>query len=140
MADRVYKRGLTYGVFDLIHTGHINLLQRARGLCDYLIVGVQDDEGVMKMKPRPILTTRERVELVRSLKIADEVIVYHESTEPSDFDLKFDVYIHGEDWAEQTDRNRVMAYFKEKGVDLVLLPRTSGISTSEIIRRIKEQR
>ena len=85
MANRVYKRGLTFGVFDLLHTGHINLLQKARGLCDYLVVGVQLDEGVEKMKPRPILSTQERVELVKSLKIADEVVTYFESVDSSEF-------------------------------------------------------
>lgn len=136
----MYKKGLTYGVFDLLHTGHIKLLQRARKLCKYLIVGVQEDEAVMKMKPKPILTTQERVELVESLGIADEVVTYFESTMPSDFQThNFDVYIHGEDWAEQTDRSAVIKYFKDNNIDLVLLPRTGGISTSEIIYRIKER-
>jgi len=134
----MYKKGLTFGVFDLLHTGHINLLQRARGLCDYLIVGVQEDEGVEKMKPRPILTTRERVELVESLHIADKVVTYFESVDSTPFKrLEFDVYIHGDDWAEQTDRSEVLKYFDSKNIKLELLPRTPGLSTSDIIFRIK---
>lgn len=137
----MYKRGLTYGVFDLLHTGHIKLLQRARGLCDYLIVGVQEDEGVMLQKPRPILSTEERVKLVRSLGIADEVVTYYNSVGPGDFSVhKIDAYIHGEDWKEQTDRSKVLKYFEDNNIDLVLLPRTSGISTSDIIYRIKKYR
>ena len=141
MANRVYKRGLTFGVFDLLHTGHINLLQKARGLCDYLVVGVQLDEGVEKMKPRPILSTQERVELVKSLKIADEVVTYFESVDSSEFEkVDFDVYIHWEDWGEQTDWSKVLEYFEKKGIELILLPRTRGISTSDIIFRIKKYR
>lgn len=135
-----YKRGLTFGVFDLLHTGHINLLYKARELCDYLIVGVQKDEGVLKMKPLPILSTEERVELVKSLRIADEVIIYDESIDPSAFEgIDFDVYIHGEDWAKQTDRTKVIESFKKRNIEIVLLPRTKGVSTSEIIERISKR-
>ena len=93
------------------------------------------------MKPRPILSTQERVELVKSLKIADEVVTYFESVDSSEFEkVDFDVYIHGEDWGEQTDRSKVLEYFEKKGIELILLPRTRGISTSDIIFRIKKYR
>ena len=135
-----YKVGYTGGVYDILHEGHLNLLRRARALCDHLVVGIQVDEWVAKMKPLPILNTEERVRQMKSIGIADEVVTYGDPQKPEALQrVKPDVFIHGADWEEQTDRSVVLEYMAKHGIDKVLLPRTDGISTSEIIRRIKER-
>ena len=142
MADRMRKKikGYTGGVFDLLHEGHLNLIRRAKSLCDYLVVGIQADEEVVKMKPRPILTTEERVRQMEAIGMADEVIVYYDGQKPDALKkVNPDIFIHGSDWEDQTDRSEVLKYMEEKGIKKILLPRTEGISTSEILKRIKER-
>lgn len=134
-------KGYTGGVFDLLHEGHLNLLRRARKLCDYLVVGIQADEEVIKMKPRPILNTQERVRQMQAIGIADEVIIYYDGQKPDTLKkVKPDVFIHGLDWEDQTDRSEVLKYMEEHKIKKILLPRTEGISTSEILKRIKNAR
>lgn len=134
-------KGYTGGVFDLLHEGHLNLLRRARKLCDYLVVGIQADEEVVKMKPRPILNTQERVRQMEAIGIADEVIVYYDGRKPDTLKkVKPDLFIHGIDWEEQADRSEVLKYMEEQNIKKILLPRTEGISTSEILKRIKNAR
>ena len=134
-------KGYTGGGFDLLHEGHLNLLRRARKLCDYLVVGIQADEEVIKMKPKPILNTQERVRQMEAIGIADEVIVYYDCQKPDALKkVKPDVFIHGLDWEDQTDRSEVLKYMEEHNIKKVLLPRTEGISTSEILKRIKNDR
>jgi glycerol-3-phosphate cytidylyltransferase len=142
MVYRMHKvKGYTGGVFDLLHEGHLNLLRRARKLCDYLVVGIQADEEVVKMKPRPILNTQERVRQMEAIGIADEVIVYYDGQKPDTLKkVKPDLFIHGIDWEEQTDRSEVLKYMEEQNIKKILLPRTEGISTSEILKRIKNVR
>ncbi len=129
----------TGGVFDVLHLGHLRLLARARALGDRLVVGVQADEAVCSIpgKRAPILSTEERVAQMRALPFADEVIVYHVSTNPETVArVRPDVFVHGEDWPRQTDRSRVIRYLEEHGIRLVLLPRTEGISCTDLRRRI----
>jgi len=142
MVYRMHKvKGYTGGVFDLLHEGHLNLLRRARKLCDYLVVGIQADEEVVKMKPRPILNTQERVRQMEAIGIADEVIVYYDGQKPDTLKkVKPDLFIHGIDWEEQADRSEVLKYMEEQNIKKILLPRTEGISTSEILKRIKNAR
>ena len=131
-------KGYTGGVFDILHEGHLNLIRRARELCDYLVVGVQDDSEVIKLKAKPILNTEERFRQIKALGIADEVIIYYDGTKPDHLKrIKPDIFVHGEDWIKQTDRSEVIKYMKENNIELKLLPRTEGISASDIKERIK---
>ena len=72
------KRVITYGTFDLLHYGHISLLRRAKELGDYLIVAVQDGDYILKYKPdtKILYSTEQRIELVKALRVVDEVIMY----------------------------------------------------------------
>ncbi len=122
------KKVITYGTFDLLHYGHINLLQRAKDLGDYLIVGVTSDDfdrwrGKINVKQ----SLMERVEAVRTLGIADEIIVEEYEGQKIDDIRKYDIAIFtvGSDWSGKFD------YLKEY-CDVIYLDRTEGISSSDI--------
>lgn len=122
-------RVLTYGTFDLLHHGHIRLLERAKALGDYLVVAVSTDEfneGKGKAAYHDYAT---RAELVTAIRYVDEVIPENSWDQKLDDVKKYDidVVVMGDDWAD-SDR---FDYLKEV-CELVFLPRTKGISTTEI--------
>lgn len=120
------KRVITYGTFDLLHQGHINLLRRAKELGDYLIVGVTSDSfdvGRGKLNVRN--NVLERIEAVKATNYADEVIIEDYLGQKIDDIQKYDVDIFaiGSDWEGKFD------YLKEY-CQVVYLPRTEGISST----------
>jgi glycerol-3-phosphate cytidylyltransferase len=132
-----YKVGLTIGVFDLIHIGHVNLFKNAKKHCNYLIVGVTSDKGVMQLKNRsPIYPEFDRRDIVNEFKSVDEVFI--EEQEPgleNNISIiekyKPDVFIKGSDYKGKAD------FLKQYGVDVVYLDRTEGISTTDLIKKIE---
>ena len=108
------KRIITYGTFDLLHYGHINLLRRAKELGDYLIVGISTDDFTRKEKEKNCYFT----EVCWEQKISD-VHEYH-----------IDTFVMGNDWEGKFD------YLREEGVEVIYLPRTPEISSSQIKRDI----
>ena len=127
------KKVITYGTFDLLHQGHINLLQRAKELGDYLIVGVTaDDFDKKRGKINVHQSLMERIEAVNETGLADEIIIEEYEGQKID-DVKrynVDIFTVGSDWVGKFD------YLKEY-CDVVYLPRTEGISSSQI--RTKER-
>ena len=123
------KRILTYGTFDLLHHGHIRLLKRAKALGDYLVVAVSTDEfnaGKGKESYHDYALRKEILEAIRYV----DLVIPEESWEQKVDDVKrydIDVVVMGDDWAG-SDR---FDYLKEY-CDLVFLPRTEGVSTSDI--------
>lgn len=137
------KKVLSYGVFDVLHRGHLNILTNATSLGDRLVVAVQDDAGVMASKGQaPILTLAERMDQLRALPFVDEVIEY--SAGPGkDAVAVFlrempDVVVQGDDWLYSGERTEILALFKQNRTRLILLPRTEHISSTEIKRRISD--
>lgn len=127
------KTVLTFGVYDVLHLGHVLLFNRARELGDRLIVAVQAGEVVKKYKPEvnPIYTTEERMFMVSSIKYVDEVILYND-VETDIKKIDFDVFAKGPDQIHSGFQNAVK-WCKINGKDVVVIPRTEGIS-STIIR------
>lgn len=122
------KRVLTYGTFDLLHIGHIKLLERAKALGDYLIVGVTADAfDKARGKINVVQSLAERIEAVKNTKLADEIIVEEYEGQKIDDVQRYDidVFTVGDDWVGKFD------YLKEF-CEVVYLPRTAGISSSEI--------
>lgn len=122
------KKVITYGSYDVLHFGHIRLLERAKALGDYLIVGVtSDDYDKTRGKINLQQSLMERIEAVRSTGIADEIIVEEYEGQKIDDIRKYDVDIFtvGSDWVGYFD------YLNEY-CKVVYLPRTEGISSSEI--------
>src|SRR5574344_2011333 len=119
---------ITYGTYDLLHKGHIRLLERAKALGDYLIVGVTADSfdrerGKINV-PRTLL---ERIDAVRATGLADEIIVEEYEGQKIDDIIKYDIDIFtvGSDWVGKFDY--INEYCK-----VVYLDRTEGVSSSEI--------
>lgn len=120
------KKVITYGTYDLLHQGHINLLQRAKALGDYLIVGVTNDSfdrerGKLNVRNNVL----ERVEAVRATGLADEIIIEDYVGQKIDDIQKYDIDIFaiGSDWEGQFD-------YLEEFCKVVYLPRTEGISST----------
>lgn len=119
---------ITYGSFDLLHYGHIKLLKRAKALGDYLIVGVtSDDYDKARGKINLSQSLMERVESVKATQIADEIIVEEYEGQKIDDIQKYDIDIFtvGSDWEGVFD-------YLEEYCKVIYLPRTNGISSSEI--------
>lgn len=132
--------GFTAGTFDLYHRGHARLLQRAKGLCDRLIVGVLTDSCVRNLKGRaPVFTYEERAEVIQSVRYVD-LIVPCEVPEHSLWlaKLKFDVMFIGDDWYGKTLYRDMERKFNEQGVRVVYLPRTEGVSSEQIKTQVRE--
>lgn len=124
------KRVITYGTFDLIHYGHINLLKRAKELGDYLIVALSTDEFNWNSKHKKCyFPYDERQKLLESIRYVD-LVIPEECWEQkvSDVQLyKVDTFVMGDDWAGKFD-------FLKEYCQVVYLPRTPEISTTQIKR------
>jgi glycerol-3-phosphate cytidylyltransferase len=124
MKDKVV---ITYGTFDLFHIGHLKLLQRAKELGTKLIVAVSTDEFNQIKGKRSIFPYQQRAEIVKNIKVVDMVIP-EVSWEQKIEDIKkynVDVFVIGEDWKGEFD-------FLKDYCEVVYLPRTKGISTTNI--------
>lgn len=135
-----YKVGYTTGVFDLFHIGHLNILQRAKEQCDYLIVGVSTDEVVWNYKnKKPVIPYEERVAIVKAIRYVDQVVPQTSMDKMSAWEeLHFDVMFHGDDWKGSSMYVDIQKKFDERGVDLVFLPHTKGTSSTMISERLKD--
>ena len=127
---------ITYGTYDLLHYGHIRLLERAKALGDYLIVGVTaDDFDKTRGKINVQQSLIERIEAVRATGLADEIVVEeYEGQKIDDVQrLDVDIFAIGSDWEGKFDY--LNAYCK-----VVYLPRTQGVSSSELRTQIRKIR
>lgn len=123
------KRVITYGTFDLLHYGHINILKRAKELGDYLVVAVSSDEFNLNEKNKKCYFSYEqRKALVEAIRYVDLVIpeTSWEQKKSDIHEYHIDTFVIGDDWKGKFD------FLKEEGVDVVYLPRTPEISTTQI--------
>lgn len=121
------KKVITYGTFDLLHYGHINLLKRARELGDYLIVAISTNEFNEIKGKKCYFTYEERKKLVESIRYVD-LVIPEEGWEQKINDIKefkVDIFAIGDDWKTMFD-------FLNKYCEVVYLPRTPEISTTKI--------
>ena len=124
-------------VADLFHSGHVNFLKQAKECGDYLIVGVHSDKDVASYKRKPIIGEKNRCEMIKSCRYVDEVVDNAPlmiTKEFIDYN-EIDFVIHGDDI-----NSNFIDFYKvpvQLGV-MKYVPYTKGISTSEIIKRIKE--
>lgn len=118
---------LTYGTFDLMHYGHINLLKRAKGLGDYLIVGVSSDEFNILKGKKSYHNYENRKKIVEAIKYVD-LVIKEENWEQKKSDIlkhNVDIFTIGDDWKNKFNDFTDLC-------DVIYLQRTDGISTSKI--------
>ena len=134
MAEKKYRVGYTDGVYDLFHVGHLNMIQAAKSRCDILIVGVHGDDVVEEYKHRrPIINEEDRRRIIESIKGVDKAVINRFRDKKKLWELHhFDVVFIGDDWKGTERWNRFEKELSEMGVDVVYVPYTKGISTTEI--------
>lgn len=128
------KTVITFGTFDVFHIGHLNILRRAAELGDRLVVGVSSDALNFSKKSRnTVYPQSERMEIVAAIDCVDAVFLEESLELKADYVQEFnaDVLVMGDDWAGQFD-------YLSNLCDVVYLPRTSGVSTSDIIVKIRK--
>ncbi|MFQ0834061.1 adenylyltransferase/cytidyltransferase family protein [Citrobacter gillenii] len=127
------RRIITFGTFDVFHVGHVNILERAYSLGDYLIVGVSSDNlNFNKKKRYPVYNQSDRVKIISSLRFVNEVFIEESLEQKLDYIRTYnaDVLVMGDDWTGKFD-------WVKTDCDVVYLPRTPSISTTEIIEIVR---
>jgi cytidyltransferase-like protein len=137
--DKHWKKGYVSGSFDMFHVGHLNLIRQAKARCDYLVVGVLDDECIRAGKGKwPAIPLRNRLEIIAALKYVDETDV---TTQPllnkvtAWEKYKFDAMFSGDDHADDGwawEKNALL----ERGAELIFFPYTKEISSSQLKKEI----
>lgn len=130
------KKVITVGVFDYFHLGHLRLFENAKSLGDYLIVAVQDGNCILKTKPNAniLYTTEQRMDIVKALRVVDEVIIYQD-VDKSLPEVDFDVFAIGGDQTH-AGFQRAVKWCEEHGKEVVRLPRTPGICSSAMKKQL----
>lgn len=127
------KKVITFGVFDYFHLGHLRLFKQCKKHGDYLIVAVQDGDFILKYKPdaKIMYSTEERVEMIRALKVVDEVVIYQKICPEFLESIDFDILALGED--HTSERFMVTAdWCVNVGKEVVRMKRTPGVCSSSI--------
>jgi len=136
-----YQIGYTTGVYDLFHIGHLNIIKRAKELCDFLIVGVSTDELVQSYKHKiPVIPFEERIQIVEAIKYVDKVVPQTSLDKVVAWNqFHFNAIFHGDDWKGSSMYDEIKNRFSNLGVDMVFLPHTQGVSSTEILKRIQDE-
>ncbi len=142
MSEKKYKIGYTCGVFDMFHIGHLNLLERCKEQCEYLIVGVCNDDYVRNIKhTEPVVEENDRVRILNALKCVDQAeLVSIEETDNKMLALKrfdFNVLFSGDDWKGSERYLKTERDFAELGASIEYLPYTKGISTTYLKKKMQ---
>jgi glycerol-3-phosphate cytidylyltransferase len=127
---------ITFGTFDVLHVGHIRVLTRSAALGDRLVVGVSSDALNLSKKGRnPVFSQDERLEIVSSLKVVDEVFVEESLEQKREYVLAHGagILVMGDDWSGKFD-------YLNDICRVVYLPRTPSVSTTAIIEHISTGR
>ena len=130
----------TNGCFDILHAGHVRLLTAAREAADALVVGLNDDASVLRLKgpSRPLVPQAERAELLAALEAVDRVVLFGEDTPlETILALRPDVLVKGADWSE--DAIIGASEVKSWGGRVARVQLVPGTSTTTIIERIRER-
>jgi glycerol-3-phosphate cytidylyltransferase len=127
------KRIITFGTFDVLHIGHVRILQRAKLLGTHLTVGVSTDAlNWSKKQKKTVYSQYDRLEIVKAISGVDQVFFENSLEEKGRYivDHKADVLVMGDDWAGRFDEFKSLC-------EVVYLPRTEGISTTQLLEEIR---
>lgn len=141
MNNKHYKIGYTTGTYDMFHIGHLNILRRAKEMCDHLIVGVTTDELNYNRKHKyPIINESERLEIINSIRYVDEAILQTNMDKVSAVHrIGADVVFVGSDWKGTPAWISYESELKKIGCDVIYLDHTDGISSSILREKLNEQ-
>ena len=130
------KRVITYGTFDLLHWGHINILKRAKEMGDYLIVAISTDEFNRLKHKQAYHSYENRKLILEAIRYVDEVIPENDwEQKVSDVQAyDVDIFVMGDDWKGEFD------FVKEAGAEVVYLERTPEISTTQIKKDLNDKK
>lgn len=139
-----YKIGYTTGVFDMFHIGHLNILERAKAQCEFLVVGVSTDELVESYKHKtPVIPFEERKRIVSAIRYVDQVVPQTTMDKMEAWErIHFDVVFHGDDWKGSKLYEEAEKQLKTVGCDMVFLPHTQGTSSTlltEALHKVLEE-
>jgi len=132
------KTGITFSAFDLLHAGHVKMLEDAKRECDYLICALQTDPTIDRPeKNRPVQSVVERYIQLKGCKYVDEIVPYATEQDLEDVlrSFKIDVRIIGDEYKEKNYTGRT--YCEEKGIDLFYNKREHRFSSSELRREVQ---
>lgn len=136
-----YKRGYTQGVYDMFHIGHLNLINNAKKYCEYLIVAVNSDALVEEYKNKiPVINQEERRYIIENIKAVDQAVIA--DTLDKNIQLEkydFDVIFIGDDWKGDPRWEKTKYDLNKAGVDVVFLPHTDGICSTELRSRVRKK-
>ncbi|HEY8465011.1 MAG TPA: D-glycero-beta-D-manno-heptose 1-phosphate adenylyltransferase [Bacillota bacterium] len=139
LRDQGRRVVFTNGCFDILHVGHVRYLQAARQLGDCLIVGLNSDASVRRLKgaKRPINHQEDRAEVLSGLTAVDYVVIFDETTaEDLIREIQPDIYVKGGNYClEQLPESRIVAGY---GGKTVLIPVVPGRSTTNLLRKLEE--
>lgn len=136
-----YKVGYTVGTFDMFHIGHLSLIRRAKDYCDYLIVGIHSDEWVMHCKNKPtVFSYGDRAEILKSIQYVDEVVKNETRSKMEAWEkYHFNVAFIGDDWKGTEVWNKIDNELKQVSCDVIYIPYTKGISTTQIRQKLRDE-
>ncbi len=134
------KIGITFSAFDLLHAGHIKMLEEAKRQCDYLICGLQTDPTIDRPdKNRPVQSVVERYIQLKGCRFVDEIIPYATEQDLEDVlrSFKIDVRILGDEYRDKNFTGR--SYCEEKGIELYFNTRDHRFSSSGLRKEVAEK-
>ena len=132
------KIGCIFGSFDLFHVGHLNILEKCKKNCDYLIVGVCNDSYIENYKKKtPVIKEQDRLRIIKALKVVDEAyLIDYETTQnriPFCKEHNVSIIFDGSDWKDSKRFDVV----KENDIEVMFFPYTQGISTTLLKEKMK---
>ena len=142
--NKKYKLGYTSGAFDLFHTGHLNILKKAKEQCDFLIVAVSTDELIRSYKNKtPVIEFAQRAAIVEAIIYVDKVVPQESRNKMEAFDTyKFDAMFVGDDWKGTSLWVKLDKDLKEKGAEVVYFSYSKEVSSTflkEVLNKIYKE-
>jgi glycerol-3-phosphate cytidylyltransferase len=132
--------GYTAGVFDMLHVGHLRLLEQARAHCDRLVVGVTTDELCFRRKSKtPLISYEDRVAMLRGLRVVDEVVPQRQMDRLAAWDrIRFNVTFVGDDWRRSESWKAYEVLFAGLGMHVLYFPYTEHVSSTLLRQRLSK--
>ena len=131
----------TVGTFDLLHVGHLDLLEYCKTLGDKFVVGVASDEVVASYKRNvPVIPLEQRMRMIKALKCVDDVVSYDKLDYVTNCkELEVDIFVIGEDWGDKAHNLAVEKYLKSKGKKIVQVSYNPATSSTKIKQNVVAQ-